>query len=70
LSGLFAAVFGRVLGRWRGAVAAAGMEDFRALLPIGIDFETLETPQADPRLTPVTALLLTESGFAPANPPE
>jgi hypothetical protein len=30
----------------------------------------LEELQADPSLTPVTTLLLAESGYAPANPPE
>jgi len=40
------------------------------LIPIGIDFETLERLQADSSLTPITALLLAESGYAPANPPE
>jgi len=52
----------------RGAVLLLEWEDFRALLPIGIDFEMLERLQEDPRITSVTALLLAESGYAPANP--
>jgi competence protein ComEC len=54
----------------RGAVLLLEWGDFRALLPVGIDFETLERLLADSTLTPVTALLLAESGYAPANPPE
>jgi competence protein ComEC len=53
----------------RGAVLLLDWGSFRILLPIGIDFDTLETLQADPTLSPVTALLLVESGYAPANPP-
>ena len=36
---------------------------------MGIDFESLERLQADSGLGQVTALLLAESGYAPANPP-
>lgn len=45
----------------RGAVLLLEWGDFRALLPVGIDFETLEVLQADPGIGPVTALLLAES---------
>ena len=44
--------------------------DFHALLPVGIDFDILEKVEADPNLIPVTALLLADSGYAPANPPQ
>jgi hypothetical protein len=54
----------------RGAVLSLEWESFRALLPVGMDFETLEALQADRTLTPVTALLLADSGYAPINPPE
>jgi len=54
----------------RGAVLLLEWGSFRLLLPVGIDFDMLEKLQADPSLAPVTALLLTESGYAPANPPE
>jgi competence protein ComEC len=40
------------------------------VLPIGVDFESLENLQDRGNLSPVTALLLAESGYAPANPPE
>lgn len=43
---------------------------FRTLLPVSLDFDTLETLQADPLLADLTALLLPDSGFAPLNPPE
>ena len=54
----------------RGAVLLLKWRSFRLLLPVGIDFDMLEKLQADPSLAPVTALLLAESGYAPANPPE
>ncbi len=54
----------------RGAVLLLEWGSFRLLLPVGIDFDTLEDLQDDPSLGEVTALLLAESGYAPANPPE
>jgi beta-lactamase superfamily II metal-dependent hydrolase len=54
----------------RGAVLLLEWENFRALLPVGIDFETLEILQDERSLVPVNALLLAESGYAPVNPPE
>jgi len=54
----------------RGAALLLEWGSFRAMLPLGLDFETLESLQADRNLTSVTALLLAESGYAPANPPE
>ena len=54
----------------RGAVLLLVWEHFRLLLLIGLDFATLEELQANPTLTPVTALLLAESGYAPVNPAE
>lgn len=53
----------------RGAVLLLEWGDFRAPLPVGVDFETLERLQTDPELGQVTALLLAESGYAPTNPP-
>jgi competence protein ComEC len=52
----------------RGAILLLEWGNFRAMLPIGLDFETLETLQNDRSLLPVTALLLAESGYAPVNP--
>jgi beta-lactamase superfamily II metal-dependent hydrolase len=54
----------------RGAVLLLEWGNFRILLPVGIDFDMLEDLQADPSLNQVTALLLADSGYAPANPPE
>lgn len=54
----------------RGAVLLLEWGRFRALLPIGMDFESLEALIEDPGLGPVSALLLAEGGYAPANPPE
>ncbi len=67
-------------GRWgsaavlasgsRGAVLLLEWGDFRALLPVGLDFEAMERLMTDPNLSTVTALLLADSGYAPANPPQ
>jgi beta-lactamase superfamily II metal-dependent hydrolase len=54
----------------RGAVLLLSWGSFNALLPVGLDLETLEALQADPRLVGITALLLPESGYAPLNAPE
>jgi competence protein ComEC len=55
--------------RRRGAVLLLEWGSFRALLPLGIDFESLEALSADRSLGSISALLLAESGYAPANPP-
>jgi len=54
----------------RGAVLLLAWNNFQALLPVGLDFETMDELSADPELTQVIALLLAESGYAPVNPPE
>ncbi len=54
----------------RGAVFLLEWKNFRALLPVGMDFESQEALLRDPRLRPVTALLLAEGGFATLNSPE
>jgi competence protein ComEC len=54
----------------RGAVVLLEYERFRVLLPVGLDFEQLESLSQDSRLSQLTALLLTDSGYAPLNPPE
>jgi beta-lactamase superfamily II metal-dependent hydrolase len=51
----------------RGAVLLLEWGNFRLLLPLGMDLETLEAMQSMPG--PVTALLLAEGGYAPLNPP-
>lgn len=54
----------------RGAVYLLVWRDFQALLPIGLDFDTMEALQKDINLTEVTTLLLSESGYAPVNTDE
>jgi competence protein ComEC len=51
----------------RGAVLLLEWEDFRALLPVGLNFESMEELQNDPDIEPVAVLLLVESGYAPLN---
>ncbi len=51
----------------RGAVLQLEWRNFSALLPMGMDTESLQS--LPDRLAPVTALLLAESGYAPLNPP-
>jgi competence protein ComEC len=54
----------------RGAVLLVEWGGFRALLPIGMNFDTLEELKNGQAIGPVTALLLADSGYAPLNPPE
>ena len=51
----------------RGAVLLIQWNSFRALLPIGMDFSTLDE---SPKIGAVSLLLLADSGYAPINPPE
>jgi competence protein ComEC len=53
----------------RGAVLLVEWGRFRALLPIGLDFDALEALLTDRSQGAVTALLLAEGGYAPLNPP-
>ena len=54
----------------RGAVLLVEWQGFRALLPVGINFDTLAGLKNGKAIGPVTALLLADSGYAPSNPPE
>ncbi|MFH2102323.1 MAG: ComEC/Rec2 family competence protein [Chloroflexota bacterium] len=54
----------------RGAVLLVEWEGFRALLPIGVNFNTLEVLEYGQAIGPVNLLLLASSGLAPINPPE
>lgn len=54
----------------RGLVALIEWGDFRALLPFGMDFETLDILQADSSLAGISVFLLADAGYAPVNPPE
>ncbi len=44
--------------------------NFRMLLPMGMDFRTLESLQSASTMRNISAVLLPESGYAPLNPPE
>jgi competence protein ComEC len=54
----------------RGAVLLLIWDNFRMLLPMGMDFDTIEYLQHNPAMRNVSAVLLPESGYAPLNPPE
>lgn len=54
----------------RGAVLLLEWDKFQALLPVGIDFECMDTLIKTRGLTTVTALFLAESGYAPVNTQE
>lgn len=51
----------------RGSVLLLEWRNFRALLPVGMDFDTLDALEQDPTLAGLSALLLAESGYAPLN---
>ncbi len=54
----------------RGAVLLLEWGNFHALLPVGLDFDSMAALIKDHNLGPVTALLLVDGGYAPLNPPE
>jgi competence protein ComEC len=54
----------------RGAVLLLECENFRLLLPMGMNFNTLDDIVKNPAMRNITAVLLAESGYAPLNPPE
>jgi competence protein ComEC len=54
----------------RGAVLSVEMGNFKTILPIGVNFDVFAELKNGKGLGPVTALLLSESGYAPANPPD
>ena len=54
----------------RGTVLMLEWDRFRVLLPIGLDFDSMGALGEDRHQGPVTALLLTESGYAPLNTPD
>ncbi|MEA3440177.1 MAG: ComEC/Rec2 family competence protein [Chloroflexota bacterium] len=51
----------------RGSVLLLKWGNFRTLLPVGLDFEAMDSLLEERELTTVTAMLLAESGFAPVN---
>jgi competence protein ComEC len=52
----------------RGAALLVAWQDFRAWLPVSVDREALDALQSDPRLGSLSAVLLTDGGYAPLNP--
>ncbi len=54
----------------RGAVLLLEWGNFRMLLPMGMDFDAMESLQHNSAMRNVSAMLLPESGYAPLNPPE
>jgi competence protein ComEC len=54
----------------RGAVLLVEWQGFRALLPVGMNLDTLLELENGKKIGPVTALLLADSGLAQLNPPE
>ena len=54
----------------RGAVLLVEWHGFRALLPVGMNFDTLAELENGEKVGSVTALLLADSGYAALNPPE
>jgi competence protein ComEC len=52
----------------RGAVLLVEWDRFRALLPIGLDFEILAEQRDGRSVGEVSVLMLAEGGYAPANP--
>ncbi|MBI4770772.1 MAG: ComEC/Rec2 family competence protein, partial [Chloroflexi bacterium] len=54
----------------RGAVLLLTWNGFRALLPIGMNFDSLAELENGAAVGPVSLLLLADSGYAPLNPPE
>jgi beta-lactamase superfamily II metal-dependent hydrolase len=54
----------------RGSILLLEWKNFRALLPIGMNFEALEELQNGASVGPVNVLSLADSGYAVSNPPE
>ncbi len=54
----------------RGAVLLLTWDNFRLLLPIWVDFTSLDALQDNPAMRNISASLLAESGYTPLNPPE
>jgi competence protein ComEC len=54
----------------RGAVLGIQMGNFKALLPVGVNDDSFAALNNGNGLGPVNVLLLSESGYAPSNPPD
>ncbi|HNB50692.1 MAG TPA: ComEC/Rec2 family competence protein, partial [Anaerolineales bacterium] len=53
----------------RGAVLLLVWDNFRALLPSGLDFDAMDSLRTGRALGPVNVLILAESGLSPLTPP-
>ena len=53
----------------RGAVLLVEWQGFRALLPVGMNYDTLAALEIGKKIGKVSMLLLADSGFAQTNPP-
>ncbi len=54
----------------KGAVLLLEWQNFRMLLPMGMDFDSLKELTHNSAMRNISAVLLAESGYAPLNPPE
>jgi competence protein ComEC len=54
----------------RGAVLQIEWNDFRALLPVGMNFSAQEELKYGEEIKSTSLLLIADSGYAPINPPE
>jgi len=54
----------------RGAVMLLEWDEFRALLPVGMNFSALEELKYGEDIKSTSLLLIADSGYAPVNPPE
>jgi competence protein ComEC len=54
----------------RGATLLLEWGNFRMLLPLGLNFDDLESLEYGDSIGNINALLLADSGYAPSNPPE
>jgi len=54
----------------RGTVLLVEWQGFRALLPVGMNLDTIAGLENGKKVGTVTMLLLADSGYAPVNPPE
>lgn len=53
-----------------GAILEVEWHNFRVILPIGVSFDMYQELDLGKYFGPVNALLLTQSGYGPANPPQ
>jgi beta-lactamase superfamily II metal-dependent hydrolase len=54
----------------RGAVLYLKWDNFRMLLPMGMDFDAIDQLLLDSTMRSLSTLILAESGYTPLNPPD